>query len=157
MSERIIDEKLTLQIRKDIISGLMLREIQEKYTINDSTWDSWYYRNTQGFRDLVISAKKERMVKRAEDTSDEILSLQTKDDEGKPITDLLRIKQREAEFIRETLGKDHYSKRQEQTGKDGEALPTPILMNYVSSNDITKENKSDDQEDTNSTGGYISE
>ena len=30
-------------------------------------------------------------------------------------------------------------------------------MNYVSSNDITKENKPDDQKDTDSTGGDISE
>ena len=33
-------------------------------------------------------------------------------------------------------------------GADGKELPTPILMNYVSSNDITKENKPDDQKDT---------
>ena len=61
-------------------------------------------------------------------------------------------------FYRDLMDRIHGKpiQKNELTGADGKELPTPILMNYVSSNDITKENKSDDQEDTNSTGGDIS-
>jgi len=58
----------------------------------------------------------------ADITSDIIQTLPVFDDNGKLDKELLKIKQKEAEFIRETLGKQHYSKRSELTGKDGEAI-----------------------------------
>jgi len=50
------------------------------------------------------------------------------DKDGEPIAEILRIKQKESEFVRNTLGKDEgYSTRSEVTGKDGADLPTPII------------------------------
>jgi hypothetical protein len=97
------------------------------------------------FSDILLSYKHERILNKAEANLEQLM-----DGEDE------RIRADLSKFALETLNKRHYSKRQEQTGADGKELPTPILMNYVSSNDITKENKPDDQEDTNSTGGDIS-
>jgi hypothetical protein len=114
--------KLSLQIRKRIITGMLNIEIQDELDILPSTWDSWYYRNTQGFRENLIRWKGERYLKKAEKLSGEIMDMPhvIRDEVN---TKILSIKQKEAEFLRETLGKDEgYTKRNELTGKDGEPL-----------------------------------
>lgn len=139
------DEQVVLKIKKMYLDGVNEKTISESLGIPYDTWIYWKWKNYQGFADSLLSYKHERILNKAEANLEQLLE---GDDE--------RIRADLSKFALETLNKRHYSKRQEQTGKDGEALPTPILMNYVSSNDITKENKSDDQEDTNSTGGDIS-
>lgn len=52
--------------------------------------------------------------------------------------------------------KNDFSTRIENTGADGKDLPTPILGTYVSTNNITQENISNDTQDTNSSRGDIS-
>lgn len=91
----------------------MYKEIQEEQGISPNTWDTWVYRNTQGFREDLTSWKKERLVKKAEKLSEEILDLKHTSDEGKPDTRVLQVKQKESEFVRETLGGQEYSKKQD--------------------------------------------
>jgi len=118
-----LTEELTLQIRNLVIDGVQYNKIQEMLDIPSSTWDSWVYRNCEDFRVNLTNWKHERFIKKAEKVSDDILDIEHIDETGKMLPDLLRVKQKESEFIRETLAKDFgYSKRSEVTGKNGGAL-----------------------------------
>lgn len=140
------DDQFLLKIRELVLQGATEAVMQEKLDIPKGTWDYWKWKNYENFQDILLSYKHERILMKAEANLEQLL-------EGEDE----RIRADLSKFALETLNKRHYSKRTEQTGADGKELPTPILMNYVSSNDITKENKPDDQKDTDSTGGDISE
>ena len=140
------DEQVVLKIKEMYLTGANEKTIAEAFSIPYDTWVYWKWKNYKGFADKLLSYKHERILNKAEANLEQLL-----DGEDE------RIRADLSKFALETLNKRHYSKRTEQTGADGKELPTPILMNYVSSNDITKENKPDDQKDTDSTGGDISE
>jgi hypothetical protein len=118
-----LTDKLVLEIRKMVLDGKSYVEIQQELEINDSTWDTWVYKNYQGFRNNLVDWKHERILKKCEKLSEEILDINHTGDNGVD-SRILSIKQKESEFIRSTLDKKHYSKQlnTELTGKDGEAL-----------------------------------
>lgn len=62
------------------------------------------------------------MLGKAESTLEKTLNYEPVNEEGRIDTALLRTQTDVAKFIAERLGKEHYSSRQEVTGKDGEAL-----------------------------------
>ena len=100
------------KIRVRFIKGMEIKEIIEDLGIPEGTWDSSYWRNTHGLRDFVAEIKKERSLKLVENVSNNILTMDTTENPR-----MLAIKQKEAEFIRETLLKDHgYTKRSEVIG-----------------------------------------
>lgn len=113
-----LTEELTLKIRAMVLEGKTYIDIQNELQINSNNWDTWVYKDYQGFRTSLNNWKKERLIKKAEKISDEILDLIVLDNEGKTDPNLLRIKQKEAEFIRSTLAKLDYSTKTEteQTG-----------------------------------------
>jgi uncharacterized protein YaaR (DUF327 family) len=118
-----LTEELTLQIRQLVLEGVKYKDIQERLDVLPGTWDKWYYEDYKDFRKSLISWKQERLVKKSEKLSDEILDLGHFDEKGKAVTDILRIKQKESEYVRSTLGKDEgYSTRQELTAKGGQPL-----------------------------------
>ena len=140
-----LTEELTLQIRNLYFQDKNYTEIQELLDIPANTWDTWIYRNTQGkglsdkgFRSFINEIKAERLIKKTEKLSDEILTMNhysTREDKEVINTDILRVKQKEAEFVRETLGKADYSKKVEQevSNPDG-SLKTIIINKYGSDN-----------------------
>lgn len=74
------------------------------------------------------------MLDKAERNLSEMLDLTTVDEEGKVDVGVLRVKADMTKFVAETQGKDKgYSKRVEQTGKDGE--PIKLETNHTVSND----------------------
>ncbi len=123
-----LTEELTLQIRKLVLEGVRYNQIQETLEVPSNTWDAWVYKDYKDFRKDLNSWKKERLIKKSERLSEQILDIDHFDQEGKVHTDLLRVKQKESEFVRSTLGKNEgYSSRSELTGADGKDLPIPIL------------------------------
>jgi len=117
-----LTDKLLAEIRELILDGKNLKEIANIKGISESTIYSWHSLNYKGLTDLIEGWKRDRKLILADITSDTIQTLPVIDDNGKLDKELLKIKQKEAEFIRETLGKQYYSKRQELTGKDGDDL-----------------------------------
>ena len=118
----------TLQkIRTLYLEGKNYKTIQAELDIPAGSWDSIYYRNEYGFRDFINSIKRERFLKEAEKVSDQIMEADHSED-----VRILAIKQKEAEFLRETLGKDQYSKK---TEIDNSA---PITINVKSYNENIK-------------------
>lgn len=100
------------KIRSLVMDGKEYKQIQEMLKIPPGTWDNAYYLNKYGFREFLDDVKKMRFLQEAEKVSKEITALHS-DGNAK----LIAIKQKEAEFLRETLGKDMgYSKRIETIG-----------------------------------------
>jgi len=100
------------KVRTLYINGKTAREIQGILGIPEGTWDSYLYTNRYGFRDLINEAKAEKFIALTEKVSNTIMSMDTNEMSDKRIA----IQQKEAEFLRETLGKDRYSKRIETIG-----------------------------------------
>lgn len=119
--------ELTLQIRALVLDNVKYKDIQQKLEIPDNTWDAWVYKDYKDFRKNLNSWKAERLLKKSEKLSEEILDIVHINDKGGVNTDILRVKQKESEFVRGTLGKDEgYSSRSEITGANGEPLQIAI-------------------------------
>ena len=94
--------------------GLTREEIVEKLNIPVSV-----------LKDIFAKERQDRLLKKAEQTSEDLLGLDIDDPHllqkyPRQKIKLIEMKMKEAEFIRETLGKDYgYSKRSEVTGKNG--------------------------------------
>jgi len=131
-----LTEELTLKIRTLVLDDVKYKVIQETLEIPDNTWDTWVNKDYKDFRKNLISWKKERMTKKAEKLSEEILDM-LHNVNGKVDAELLRIKQKESEFIRKTLGKDDYSERTELTGKDGKAIEVSQITGMTINKDDT--------------------
>lgn len=115
--------ELTLQIRAMVLDNVKYKDIQAILEVPDNTWDAWVYKDYKDFRKDLKSWKIERLLKKSEKLSEEILDAVHFNDKGEINTDVLRVKQKESEFIRGTLGKNEgYSSRSELTGSDGKDL-----------------------------------
>jgi hypothetical protein len=109
----LLDSEMQYKIRSLYLEGKSVIQIQSILGIKDGTWDNYVYLNKQGFRDFYMAIRKEKMLIDAERVSSEILNMKLQGENAK----ILAIKQKEAEFIRETQGKDlGYSKRIETIG-----------------------------------------
>lgn len=91
------------------------------------------------FKERLGKLKRKEMLSKAERVLEKTLNYSTEDEDGKVKVDLLRVQTDVAKTLVTTLGKNEgYATRQELTGKDGAALPAPILGG------ITNENKRTD-------------
>lgn len=125
-----LNDKLKAKIRIAIFESEerpTMANIGKKTKINYSTIKDWVYRNYKGFDEFWRGCLRDRMLMLAESVSEDVLCAASTNEKGEIDKELLRIKQKEAEFIRETLGKESYSKRNEHTGKDGEPLGVVVL------------------------------
>lgn len=106
------DDDVRSKIRTRYIKGWSIVAILEDLGIQQGTYDTNLWRNTNGFRDFMTELKKEYFLSVTEAVSRDILTMDTTEN-----AKMLTIKQKEAEFIRETLLKDHgYTKRTETLG-----------------------------------------
>lgn len=133
----LLDEHLFRKIRELVLDGMNLRQIAETLEISYHTMRDWEYENYKSFSDKMLSYKHERLLQKAESNLEVLMDAE--DD---------RVKLDSSKFTLETLNKKFYSKRTENTGADGKELPTPILLNYVSSNDSTEKNIVNDEKNT---------
>ncbi len=115
------DDDVQNKFRTLYMQNKGIQEIMEILGIPYGTYLSAYYRNTHNIRDFVNALKKERFLALAEDFSNKLMN--TAEDED---VRFYAIKQKEAEFLRETLGKDNYSKKTEIDNT------TPITINVKS-------------------------
>lgn len=122
-----LTEEVMTNIKDMLLSGLSEREIFETLEIPRTTWYTWRKDNYDDFRTNVLDYKVEYKLSLAETVSEDILTTSHTAEDGKVDTGVLNVKQKESQFIRETLAKDRYSKRAEITGKDGKDLPVPII------------------------------
>lgn len=107
------DDEVRNRARSLYLQDKSIKSIQEELGVNEKQWEASYYLDIQGFRSFWLEVKKEKMLKDAEAVSNKILKMKDVENNAK----MLAIQQKEAEFIRETQGKDMgYSKRIETIG-----------------------------------------
>lgn len=101
-----------MKIRTMYMDGKTIKQILKILNIAQGTWDNYYYTNHKGLREFVDDVRKSYLLTKTESVSKSILDMN-----AKKSPKLLAIQQKEAEFVRETLGKDKgYSKRIETIG-----------------------------------------
>lgn len=126
MSENALtltNDEMKFKFRTLFLQGEEVKKINETLGINQNTFDVYVYQNKYGLRDWYNELKKERILRKIEAESEKILSFDDENDKK------VAIKQKEMEFIRETLLKDlGYSKRIEQTGANGEHLAVNVMQ-----------------------------
>ena len=123
----MLTEELFGKIKICVLEGKNIRETASFCEIPENTFYDWTARNYLNISDKIEGWQRDKRLRLANITSDTIQTLPVIDENGKVDKELLKIKQKESEFIRETLGKEIYSKRSELTGKDGKDLPQPII------------------------------
>lgn len=117
-----LTESLFREIKKSIIDGNDLRTTAKVCEIPESTLYTWHSDNYLNIRDKVEGWKRDRLIKLAEQNIDAIMCLGVND------KDTVKVVQDTSKFVLETLKKEQYSKRTEQTGADGKDLiPSPIM------------------------------
>jgi len=123
----MLTDELFGKIKSCVLEGKNIRETASFCEIPENTFYDWTARNYLNISDKIEGWQRDKRLRLANITSDTIQTLPVIDENGKVDKELLKIKQKESEFIRETLGKEIYSKRSELTGKDGKDLPQPII------------------------------
>lgn len=99
-----------------VFQGKTLKEIADISGISESSIYHWHADNVAGIRDKMEVWRLESKLAKADRNIDGILDLPyTEKEYVKVVADM-------SKFVKETLDKENYSKRQEMTGKDGEAL-----------------------------------
>lgn len=131
-----LTDHVLVKIKQGILDGRTLKDIAELSGIEINTMYDWSAKNYMNLADKIEGWKRDRRLILADITSDTIQTLPVHTEEGKIDKELLKLKQKEAEFIRETLGKDYYSKRSELTGKNGDALKVDVTK--ASDEDLIK-------------------
>lgn len=119
----LLDDHLYRKIKDLVLDGMNLRQISESLEIPYATMRDWDYENYKGFSDKLLSYKHERLLQKAESNLEVLLDAE--DD---------RLKGDMTKFTLESLNKRFYSKRQEQTGADGEQLTIQIVKYGDNSN-----------------------
>lgn len=112
-----LDMMLFRKIRELVLDGMNLRQISEALEIPYATMRDWEYENYESFSDKMLSFKHERMLHKAEIN---IETLMGSEDEN--------INLKASIHVSETLGKKHYSKRNEIGGLDGEQLNLGVVI-----------------------------
>lgn len=127
----LLTKELFSKIKERVLEGDDLRKIANTLQISESSLYTWHFKNYLNLADKIAGWRRDRKLMKAEMFSDELLDMSvrqpviTEDGVQYDVINphILRTKQKEAEFVRETLGKDiGYSKRSELTGAGGEAL-----------------------------------
>lgn len=141
-SSELTDE-LLVKIRECIFEGLNYLQLCEKLDIPYDTFHGWKRRNYNKFADSLYTYEQEHKVRIAEANILEMMTMDIENDgmnmKGQMYKfrdpKLVKIKADMSQFVVETLGKNKgYTKRTEQTGKDGEPLKIEL------SEDIARKN-----------------
>lgn len=137
----ILTEELLKQIKQSILDGNDLKTTAKVCEINEGTFYVWHSDNYLNLATKIEGWKRDRRIKLAEVNVDEFLLLDTED------SNKLKVKADITKFVLETLDKDNYSKRSENTGKNGEPLILNINSVIADKNNI---NESTQEPDFNS-------
>lgn len=127
----ILTDEVFGQIKKAILDGNNLRDTANICGINELTFYAWTADNYLNISDKIEGWKRDRKLMLADKNIDAILQLDVNDkDFVKTVSDM-------SKFVKETLDKKNYSKRNEMTGADGKDLQ-PVLVKFI--DDSTQNN-----------------
>lgn len=117
------DKELLRKIKESILAGNDLKTTANICEIPESTLYTYHSDNYLNIADKIEGWKRDRKLNLADRNIDGILCLGVAD------KDSLKVVADMSKFVKETLDKENYSKRNELTGKGGENL-TVKVVNY---------------------------
>jgi len=137
-------------VRRIVREGGHIDAIAKATEMNSKTIEHWYYTNYEGFKDKCKIWKYAGLIEKAENISHEILDLPTDilelDNNGDTMRqvkniEVVKVKQKESQYIRSTLAKEDYGTTEEK-GREGN-----ITINVLNFGDKpTKQGKVIDHE-----------
>ena len=136
-----LDDALLLKIREWVIEGKTEKEMAKLSGVGMNTFDSWKYRNYQGFADKMLEFKHEAMLQQAEMNIKKDLLI----DDSKADKDvrLMKIRHDSSWKVAETLGKKSYSKQETvEASKSGLVLIENMLVN-ISNGESDRQSSAD--------------
>lgn len=157
-SKKGLTPTLKAKILRLFRAGKKDHEIPRILNISHNSFTKWKYSNVLNLRSDIAIARREHLLEKTDDVFEEAINVNYRNmginKKGEPYiykdAALLRVKLDAAKDIRQTLGKDTFSKRLEITGKNGAALmgnildqieAMPILLNGDEPTDLSeKEN-----------------
>ena len=135
-----LTKELFRKIKQSILDGNDLRKTAKVCDIEENTLYGWSSDNYLNISDKIEGWKRDRKVILATKNLEEMLQMDAEnsrvnnDGEVDKFTDtgILRVKADMTKFTLETLNKENYSKRTEQTGAGGKDLiPANEVKNQV--------------------------
>lgn len=105
-----LDKELSIRIKKLILEGKNYKETAEIIEIPYDTFLGWVEKNYEGFGDLMVTYRHERMLRKAEKNIEDYADMKAgelKDPKWAKVHADVNI------FIAETLGRTNYHKKKE--------------------------------------------
>lgn len=123
----LLNDEVIASIKSEVLKGTEIREIAEKISVAERTIYNWKDKDFMQLGSLWNKWEAERQLKQAEKFSDELLAMNTRNEDGTINTRLAAIKQKESEFLREKLliARDKYNSQ--QVTNINVVLPQPII------------------------------
>jgi len=122
--DSLLTKKMLAKIKAGVFSGMNLKELAKHCKVSESTMYHWHSENAANLGDKIEGWRRDSKLEQADRNIDTILKLDATDkDFTKSVSDM-------SKFVKETLDKPNYSKRNEHTGADGKEL-TVNIVNYA--------------------------
>lgn len=112
----LLTDEVLKEIKQGILEGKTLKDIARDSKLNEGTLYVWHSDNYLNLADKVEGWKRDRKLMLADRNIEDILRLPTND------KDFVRTVADMSKFVKETLDKQNYSKRNELSGPGGGAV-----------------------------------
>lgn len=120
----LYNDDIAKKIRTEYLKGQKIKDIQAILGINPSTWDSWMYNDTNGFRAFMNTVELEYMKRLARKNLTDVIEMDMSDRDD---VRYLKIKTDVSQFIAETADKENFSKKTDDD--KGDRTPINIAIN----------------------------
>jgi len=104
----LYNDDIAKKIRTEYLKGQKIKDIQAILNINPSTWDSWMYNDTNGFRAFMNNVEIEYLKRLARQNLMDVAEMDVSDRDD---VRYLKIKTDVSQFIAETADKENFSKK----------------------------------------------
>jgi hypothetical protein len=120
----LYNDDIAKKIRTEYLKGQKIKDIQAILNINPSTWDSWMYNDTNGFRAFMNNVEIEYLKRLARQNLMDVAEMDVSDRDD---VRYLKIKTDVSQFIAETADKENFSKKTEDNAE--QRTPINIQVN----------------------------
>ena len=104
----LYNDDIAKKISTEYLKGQKIKDIQAILNINPSTWDSWMYNDTNGFRAFMNNVEIEYLKRLARQNLMDVAEMDVSDRDD---VRYLKIKTDVSQFIAETADKENFSKK----------------------------------------------
>lgn len=126
-----LTDELFVKIKECVFDGLDIKDTADRLSIPRDTMYGWSFKDYNGFKKKWQTFEQENLLRLAGLNIHKALVMDTTGENDKEDSRLVKIQADVSMWAKETLDKANYSKRTEQTGKDGNAIEHNITGNVI--------------------------